>query len=192
MATLINADTSDGLKLTSDTSGLIEFQLAGVTKAGVNATGLTGDGSQLTGLPTPLAGNGPAFRATSSGSAQTISAATHTKILYPTEVFDTNSDYDAATSVFTPTVAGYYQVSGSIYIAGSQTRTYFSLYKNGSLYIVMSDTSASMTNFTNSGSALVEMNGTTDNIAMYVYTTQTSIGGSATRLWFSAHLARVA
>ena len=139
-----------------------------------------------------VAGTGPAFRATSSGSAQTISAATHTKILYPTEVFDTNSDYDAATSVFTPTVAGYYQVSGSIYIAGSQTRTYFSLYKNGSLYIVMSDTSASMTNFTNSGSALVEMNGTTDNIAMYVYTTQTSIGGSATRLWFSAHLARVA
>tara|TARA_R110000803_G_scaffold113549_3_gene181913 strand:- start:85 stop:711 length:627 start_codon:yes stop_codon:yes gene_type:complete len=51
MATIINADTSDGLKLTSDTSGLIEFQSGGVTKAGVNATGLTGDGSQLTGLP---------------------------------------------------------------------------------------------------------------------------------------------
>ena len=50
MSVLINADTSDGLKLTSDTSGLIEFQLAGVTKAGVNATGLTGDGSQITGL----------------------------------------------------------------------------------------------------------------------------------------------
>ena len=51
MATIINADTSDGLKLTSDTSGLIEFQSGGVTKAGVNATGLTGDGSQLTSLP---------------------------------------------------------------------------------------------------------------------------------------------
>ena len=51
MATIINADTVTGLKLTSDTSGLIEFQSAGVTKAGVNATGLTGDGSQLTGLP---------------------------------------------------------------------------------------------------------------------------------------------
>ena len=50
MATLINADTSDGLKLTSDTSGIIEFQSAGVTKAGVNGTGLTGDGSQLTGI----------------------------------------------------------------------------------------------------------------------------------------------
>ena len=49
MATTINADTSNGLKLTSDTSGVIEFQSAGTTKAGVNSTGLTGDGSQLTG-----------------------------------------------------------------------------------------------------------------------------------------------
>ena len=51
MATTINADTSNGLKLTSDTSGVIEFQSAGTTKAGVNSTGLTGDGSQLTSLP---------------------------------------------------------------------------------------------------------------------------------------------
>ena len=50
MASIINADTSSGLKLTSDTSGVIEFQSAGTTKAGVNSTGLTGDGSQLTGL----------------------------------------------------------------------------------------------------------------------------------------------
>ncbi len=50
MTTLFNADTSDGLKITSDTSGEIAFQSAGVTKAGVNGTGLTGDGSQLTGI----------------------------------------------------------------------------------------------------------------------------------------------
>ena len=50
MASIINADTSNGLKLTSDTSGIISFQSAGVTKAGINSTGLTGDGSQLTGI----------------------------------------------------------------------------------------------------------------------------------------------
>jgi len=62
MATIINADTSDGLKLTSDTSGLIEFQSAGVTKAGVNATGLTGNGSQLTALTSAnLTGDLPAI-----------------------------------------------------------------------------------------------------------------------------------
>lgn len=50
MAIKINADTSSGLKLTSDTSGVIEFQTAGTTRAGVNSTGLTGNGSQLTGI----------------------------------------------------------------------------------------------------------------------------------------------
>ena len=51
MATLINAKTSGGgLEITPDTSGTISFQSAGVTKGGVNSTGLTGDGSQLTGI----------------------------------------------------------------------------------------------------------------------------------------------
>ena len=50
MASTINASTTAGIVLTPDTSGEISFQSAGVTKAGVNATGLTGDGSQLTGL----------------------------------------------------------------------------------------------------------------------------------------------
>jgi len=39
MATIINADTSDGLKLTSDTSGQIDFQSAGSTKATIDTSG---------------------------------------------------------------------------------------------------------------------------------------------------------
>ena len=52
MATLINADTSDGLKLTSDTSGEIEFQSAGVTKASVTSAGFTVGGSNISPQPT--------------------------------------------------------------------------------------------------------------------------------------------
>ena len=40
MATTINADTSDGLKLTADASGEIELQSAGVTQAKVTSSGL--------------------------------------------------------------------------------------------------------------------------------------------------------
>jgi hypothetical protein len=65
MATIINADTSSGLKLTSDTSGIVEIQNAGTTKLTVNssgatvagtlaATAVTGDGSALTGLTSGL------------------------------------------------------------------------------------------------------------------------------------------
>lgn len=61
MSTLFNADTSDGLKITSDTSGIIELQNAGTTKLTVNssgatvagtlaATSVTGTGSGLTSL----------------------------------------------------------------------------------------------------------------------------------------------
>ena len=41
MSTIINADTSNGLKLTSDTSGEIALQSAGTTIATVSSTGIT-------------------------------------------------------------------------------------------------------------------------------------------------------
>ncbi len=47
MATIINADTSGGLKLTSDTSGIIQLQSGGTTKATVNSSGLTSPGHIL-------------------------------------------------------------------------------------------------------------------------------------------------
>lgn len=50
MATTINANTTDGLVITPDTSGEISFQSNGTTVAGMNSAGWTGDGSQLTGV----------------------------------------------------------------------------------------------------------------------------------------------
>ena len=39
MSSIINADTSDGLKITSDTSGQIDLQSAGSTKATIDTSG---------------------------------------------------------------------------------------------------------------------------------------------------------
>jgi hypothetical protein len=50
MATIINADTSDGLKLTSDTSGQLELQSAGSTKVTMDTSGDVGIG----GTPSDL------------------------------------------------------------------------------------------------------------------------------------------
>jgi hypothetical protein len=44
MATTINADTSSGLILTSDTSGEIELQSGGSTKLTINSSGVVGAG----------------------------------------------------------------------------------------------------------------------------------------------------
>jgi hypothetical protein len=49
MATIINADTSNGLKLTSDTSGDLELQSGGTTKAKITSSGLqNASGSAIT------------------------------------------------------------------------------------------------------------------------------------------------
>ena len=45
MATIINADTSNGLKLTSDTSGQLELQSAGSTKVTMDTSGNVGIGT---------------------------------------------------------------------------------------------------------------------------------------------------
>ena len=50
MSSIINADTSSGLTISSDNSGEIDFQSGGVTKAGINSAGWTGDGSQLSNV----------------------------------------------------------------------------------------------------------------------------------------------
>ena len=52
MATTINADTSNGLVITPDTSGDINLQSAGVTKASITSAGLTVGGSNISPQPT--------------------------------------------------------------------------------------------------------------------------------------------
>ena len=63
---------------------------------------------QQAALAANVAGNGPAFSAYQS-TLQSFSSNTVTKVLFQTEEYDTNSNF--ASSRFTPTVAGYYQLS---------------------------------------------------------------------------------
>ncbi|QRV71449.1 putative tail structural protein [Methylophilales phage MEP301] len=58
MATIINADTSDGLKLTSDTSGQLELQSAGSTKVTMDTTGNVGIGTTSPAQQLHLSGTG--------------------------------------------------------------------------------------------------------------------------------------
>ena len=123
-------------------------------------------------------GNGPAFSAYPSAD-QIPSASTWTKLSsIDTEYFDTNSNF--ASSRFTPTVAGYYQVNaqlgldyGASYNAGVIGTA---IYKNGSLY--------AWNRFTSGVSGylygivtcttLVYLNGSTDYIEMYGYNANAS------------------
>ena len=143
------------------------------SKTGANATNITSGvlafangGSNVATIP--------AFFAARTGTDQTgITAATATKVQLNTKVFDTNSNFDNTTNYrFTPTVAGYYQMSWSAYMFSSTStsmRAY--LYKNGTNFLSGSWMYApgSQTDDVSTGSGLVYMNGTTDYLELYVY-----------------------
>ena len=146
-------------------------------------------------LAAGVAGNGPAFSAYLSAN-QGLSAATHTKVLFNTEEFDTNSNYDNATNYrFTPTVAGYYQINLGINFAPSSniSSAIASIYKNGAL--AKRNDQIVTSNGTNwSGlSALIFMNGTTDYLEGYAWgNTSPTIGGSSSQTYFQASMVRAA
>ena len=159
MTTTLNASTSSGLVVTPDNSGNIVLQYNGQSA--------------------------PAFSAYNS-TGTSLTGSTNTKVLFQTEEFDTNSNF--ASSTFTPTVAGYYQITANVQW-GTATESQCYIYKNGSNFkqgtnIATSTKGCAVT-------ALVYMNGTTDYLEIYVYvastyTTQTG----ATTTYFQGCLLR--
>ena len=144
------------------------------------ATATSKDMVTVSGSTITLGGNlvqaataAPAFSARAT-TGQAITSATFTKVTFDTEDFDTNNNF--ASSRFTPTVAGYYQINSTAccYAATTITRAINALYKNGSILLRLSDIQTGAGTFiTTTGSAVVYMNGTTDYLEIYVWITGT-------------------
>lgn len=137
-----------------------------------------------------VSGNQPAFRAYAALNNVNLSANTSTKVLFDTEVFDTNNNF--ASSRFTPTVAGYYQVSGGVGGGSSSYSMAFDFYKNGSRDSRCINSGANSIGFVG-GSALIYCNGSTDYIEVYIYTTGAqTVGGNGSDCWFAGAMVRSA
>ena len=165
MTVKINADTSSGLKLVSDTSGIVEIQNNGTTV--------------ITSVQ-------PSFSATLSAT-QTVSADTYTKIAYATEHWDTDSKYDASTNYrFTPTIAGYYEfIIGTR--SNSSTTNIVALYKNGVLFrrgVSSGQVYARL--------SIIQVANTTDYFEAFGFTTGTQFLNTADDTYFQAHYIRSA
>jgi hypothetical protein len=129
-----------------------------------NATGLP-----QTGLGTNVAGNGPAFRAYAASVTTTVTGNTDTKVSLDTETFDTNNNF--ASSRFTPTVAGYYQINGCVQINYWNGIIFSaSIFKNGSVH-AYGETSYPQTTggVRATVSDIVYCNGSTDYVELYAY-----------------------
>lgn len=167
------ADPTNASKLTIATNGSTDTQII----SGVNGSGTYLPLSFYTNntLAMQIGTNGqvtvattanPAFSAY-AGSAQNTTSNVYTKVLFPNEEFDTNSNF--ASSTFTPTVAGYYQINTSVSVNGSPARFAMQLYKNGSAYKMLTDITCGSGTTPNaiSGSAVVYLNGSTDYVEIY-------------------------
>ena len=133
----------------------------------------------------------PAFSA--YGNAQSITNGSWTKINYENEEFDTNSNF--ASSRFTPTVAGYYQVSSGLYFGFTSGANVAAVYKNGAEFKRGGMNSGGTGGTACAVSALIHCNGSSDYLEIYVYqssgSTQSS-GGSSAIQWFSGAMVRSA
>jgi hypothetical protein len=188
--------------LAGNTSGSITISSPSVS--GSNTLTLPANTGTVITTASTFAGTGPAFSAYQS-SSQNFNQATWTKIQFQTENFDTNNCFDSTTNYrFTPTVAGYYQVTGSVgqnFSTTGPTNSQVGIYKNGSLYAQNGlDTtySASTVRLYWNGqgvSSLIYMNGSTDYIELYTYQnggSGASTTANSTFTYFSAVMVRSA
>ena len=124
--------------------------------------------------------NTPAFEAYTNG-LQSITENTFVKMTMATEVYDTDNCFDNSTNYrFTPTVAGKYYVYGKAYTDPSSYNNDRSsdmyIYKNGSQVVptqsnIMTggnSSSEGATATTHNCSCVVDMNGTSDYVELYL------------------------
>jgi hypothetical protein len=193
----INASTSGagGVITTADNTGTLQLQSAGTNIATISSTGL----ALNTGNITVAATAAPAFSAYCN-AVQSIANNTETKLQFNVEQFDTNSNYNITNYRFTPTVAGYYQVSGG-YGWQNVINGYGALllYKNGANYVQLSFAAANgATNqyLAHNGGCLIYLNGSTDYIELYGYqvsgASQNTNGTNPIGSYFTASMARSA
>jgi hypothetical protein len=149
----------------------LTIRTGGANIAVANSTVLNVNGAiQISGNQ---AINGPAFSAYPNSSVtQTITTGiTQQKVLFQLEEYDTNNNF--ASSRFTPTVAGYYQLNATVRLDGGAGtgENMIVIWKNGAEHKRGWNSSGvqfASSLFSMSVSTVVYANGTTDYFEVYV------------------------
>lgn len=187
MPSTISAGTTVGtaVVIAGDTTGNLAFQ----TQNGTNTITVP----NTTGI---MMVNGPSFSASVTGTT-TISSGVFTKMIFNSENWDTANCFDSVTNYrFTPNVAGYYLVTGSLDAGTStnQNRALPVIYRNGSAYRAgVNLSTANGGSFNSVVSSIVYFNGSTDYVELFAYvlaTTAQYTNSSGT--WFDAAMIRSA
>ncbi len=183
------------ISLTGNPSGSGTFTIASPNSNSDRTLTLPDNSGTVLTTGSTFAGTGPAFFANGATSAS-LTAGTNTKVAaFSSEVFDTNSNFDTATSRFTPTVAGYYQISASVRSDTSLTVLGAHVFKNATMYASGSFTtlSSGVSAKISTVSTLVYLNGSTDYVEIYAFVNATATTSTtAGQTWFSGVMVRAA
>jgi hypothetical protein len=119
--------------------------------------------------------SGPAFRAFRNTSTQSVTGGAWTKVQLNGETFDTDSCFDSTTNYrFTPNVAGYYSLTGSIL---GETQSATTQYTQSAIYKNGAEAALGIRNMAFNDDAysvvhdLIYLNGTTDYVELYGFIT---------------------
>jgi hypothetical protein len=177
-------DSMSSVVISGDTSGAITLSAPAVS--GTNTATLPA----ATGT-VMVSGNMPAFSVYQT-SSQSLSAGTWTKITFDVEEFDTNSNF--ASSRFTPTIAGYYQINGGVVFGSASATIMISIYKNGSIYKRGSQSgSASASGQSSIITSVVYFNGSSDYVEIYGHSgVSNNTSNTIDQTWFNGTLVRSA
>jgi len=141
-----------------------------------------------------IAATGPIFSAYRSGNQTGVTNNTYVKVQLNSEEFDTAGCFDSTTNYrFTPNVSGYYRFEWAVDARGtSLTVGHTQLWKNGELHKNGSWAAHSSNVSLSVGAAVVYMNGSTDYVELYCYTTASSgnmfSGGAAATFLSGSYL----
>lgn len=126
----------------------------------------------------------PAFSAYQSVAAS-LAAGVFTKVRLQSEEFDATNAFDSTVNYrFQPTTSGTYMLTGAVGVSAS-SELVASIYKNGSEFKRGQD---GTTNFGSNVSALVQLNGSTDFVELWCYSSslQNAVAG-AIRTYFQGY-----
>ena len=172
------------MAITISGSGITSANIADgtIVNADINSSAAI-DGTKLTGI----GGTGSAFFAYKNDGDQSIPHNTQTKMTVTTEEFDVNNEF--SNSRFTPTVAGYYFISGSarLNVGTSSAEVFIAIWKNGSQFTRGSNWTG-MSSVGDTGLDIANMmyfNGSTDYVEIYIYQSSGGARNARTGLPYS-------